>query len=270
MGETETRFSSRYGPTALVAGASEGMGAAWARALAGRGLNLVLLARRETELRELAAELSRDHRIEARAVRLDLADPALLERLREAVKGLEIGLLVYNAAHSTISPFTETSLDQHLKSLDVNCRGLLVLVHELLPSMVSRGGGGMILMSSMAGFQGSAWMATYAASKAFDTTLAEGLWQELRPHGVDVMACIAGATSSPNFLRSKPKLRSSSFPPVMTPEQVVDEALVAFGKGPSHIAGFGNRLAAWLTRYLMSRRRVVGIMSRTTQGMYLR
>ena len=197
-------FRSKYGPWALVAGASEGIGAAFADELAARGLPLILLARRVEPLDALAAQLRAAHGVEVRTASVDLGAPSLLDDVRRVCAGLEVGLLVYNAAVSLIGPFLEQSLDDKLRALDVNCRGPLILSDELGRAMVRRGRGGIVLMSSLAGTQGTPYVATYAATKAFNLVLAEGLWDELREHGVDVLACRAGATRTPAFERSKP------------------------------------------------------------------
>jgi short-subunit dehydrogenase len=125
----------------------------------------------------------------------------------------------------------------------------------------------MVLMSSMAGWQGSAMVGIYAASKAFVTVLAESLWSELRPHGVDVHACVAGATLTPNFKSQTPKARQrQAFP--MDPEAVVDAALSRLGKGPTIIAGRVNRAVYVLLGKLIPRAAAVRFFSRTTRGIY--
>ena len=181
-------FAERYGKYAVVAGASAGLGEAFARELAARGLHLVLLARRGDLLETLAAELRQACSIDVRTAAVDLGAPDLLAKLRAAVAGLEIGLVVYNAAHSLIGPFLSQSLDDKLRIVDVNCKGPLVFADEFGRAMAARGRGGLLIMASMAAAQGSPLVATYAASKAFDLVLAEGLWEELGKHGVDVLA----------------------------------------------------------------------------------
>ena len=262
-------FRSKYGPWALIAGASVGLGAEFARQLAAGGLNVVLVARRVGPLEEHAKALTNAYGVEVRAVPLDLGSEDMLPKLREQVRGLDVGLLVYNAALSLIGPFLEQELAEKLKIIDVNCRGPLMLAHEYGRSMAARGRGGIILMSSLAGQQGSALIATYAASKAYDLVLGEGLWDELREHGVDVLSFCAGATRTPNYEESQPK-RTGRFPPVMEVEPVVSEALTALGKGPSAVAGRANRLAGFLMSRVLSRRVAVQTISRQTRAMYAR
>src|SRR5690606_36109219 len=138
----------RYGPWALIAGASEGLGEAYDHALAGRGLKLIMLARREDKLRATAARIAERHHVEIETVTCDLADPELATRVREAVGPREVGLLIYNAAHSRSGGFFDQSLDDKLRTIDVNCRGPLILGHVLGERMLARGRGGIVLMGS--------------------------------------------------------------------------------------------------------------------------
>jgi short-subunit dehydrogenase len=258
-------FREKYGPWALVAGASEGIGAAFAEELAARGLNLLLLARRIEPLEQLAGKLRAAHGVEVRAAPVDLGAPSVLDDVRSAAEGLEVGLLVYNAALSLIGPFLDQSLADKLRVLDVNCRGPLILADDLGRAMARRGRGGIILMSSLAGTQGTAYVATYAATKAFNLVLAEGLWDELREHGVDVLACRAGATRTPAFERSKPAPGPA---PVMDAGPVAVQALAALGKTPSMVPGLLNGAVAFLMQRVMPRKAAVATMGSATRKMY--
>lgn len=259
-------FQARYGPWAIVAGASEGIGQAYAHILAERGLNLITLARRQEPLEKDAALIRRRHRVEVRPTSLDLAAPDLDQRIDAITDGLDVGLLVYNACYSKIGPFTDIPLSDYLTTVDVNCRGPIVLTHRLAPKLVERGRGGILLMSSMAGFQGSAMVSAYAATKAFNTNLAEGLWMELSSHNVDVTACVAGATLTPGFQSTTPdEKQSKAFP--MRPEAVAREGLEALGKRPVHIAGSINRLVNAGSRWF-SRSQRTRFFSKATQNIY--
>jgi len=257
-------FRDRYGPWALVAGASAGLGEAFARRLAAEGLNLLLVARREDALSRLATALRAAHGVEAVAAPMDLARPDLGDAVAALAADREIGLLVYNAAHSAIGPFVDRPLDEHVRVLDVNCRGPLLLAHRLGGAMARRGRGGILLMASLAGGQGNPFLASYAASKAFDIVLAEGLWAELRGRGVDVLACRAGATRTPGYAASRPK-RSV---PLMEPDDVAAGALAALGRGPTAVAGGLNKVAAFLFSRLLPRRASIAIMGRATRRLY--
>ena len=186
-----SRFVERYGPWAVVAGASEGIGASFSQKLAARGMNVVLVARRAAPLEELAAEIREKHRVEVKVQPLDLGSADAVAGLRTATEDLEIGLVVYNAAYSPIGAFLDIDVEEHLKAVDINVHGPLRLSHYFGRRFVERGKGGIILMSSMSGLQGTAMVANYAATKAYDMVLAEGLWYELQRHGVDHAEIIA-------------------------------------------------------------------------------
>jgi uncharacterized protein len=257
-------FRERYGPWALVAGASAGLGEAFARRLASRGLHLLLLARRGDALETLGAELRARHGVEVRTAASDLGRADLLEVVTPLVAGAEVGLLVYNAAASAIGPFVDRPLSAQLAVLDVNCRAPLLLAHALGGPMARRGHGGLLFMASVAGGQGNPWLASYAASKAFDIVLAEGLWGELRERGVDVLAARAGATRTPGFAASKPRGRV----PLMEPGEVAEQALAALGHGPTVVTGRLNKLAAFLFTRVLPRRAAIGVMGRATRRLY--
>jgi short-subunit dehydrogenase len=259
-------FRARYGPWAVVAGASEGIGRAFAHALAARGVDLLLIARRAPPLEDEARLLRRRHRVEVETLPLDLGRPDLAESFEAALRGRDMGLLIYNACASIIGPFVDTPLADQLQVLDVNCRGLLVLTSIAAARLSARGQGGLILMSSMSGFAGSALLASYAASKAFTTVLGETLWSELRPRGVDVLVCAAGATTTPNFERkTPPHKRAQAYP--MTAEAVAEGALAHLTRGPLFIPGSLNRVAYGASK-LLSRGAVTRIMSDSTRKLY--
>lgn len=261
-------FSQRYGPWAIVAGASEGIGAAFAHALAARGLNLVLVARRAPPLVALADELEARHKVNVQPLALDLAEPESIAELLSVTGDREIGLLVWNAALSVIGPFLDQPVEAHLMELEVNVRSPMTVVHALGGRMVARKRGGIILLSSLSSLQGTALIANYAATKAWNRMLAEGLWWELGKSGVDVLACVAGATDTPGYRGSAPRPGSDVNVPVQSPEAVVTEALAALGKRPSIITGGKNRFAAALLSRLLPRRAVVRFMGRTMDRMY--
>jgi short-subunit dehydrogenase len=257
-------FRARYGPYALIAGGSEGIGAAFASAIAARGVHLVLVARKPERLADMANRLRLEHGVEVHTEAFDLAAADLPARAAALAEAHEIGLVVYNAAASRIGPFLEQPIDEHLRVIDVNCRGPLVLAHVLGHKMIARGRGGIVLMSSLAAAQGSPYIASYAASKAFDLVLAESLWHELAGQGVDVLACRAGATRTPAYEQSQPDFKG----PVMEPGPVAEAALRRLGHTPSTVAGGLNRVAAFLMGRLMTRKRAIRMMGNTTAKIY--
>jgi short-subunit dehydrogenase len=261
-------FVDCYGPWALVAGASEGLGAEFAEQLARRGLNLVLVARRAGLLNSLAQSLSARYAVAVRQLALDLAQPEAAESIVQATQDIEVGLLIYNAAYSAIGPFFQRPLDDHLLELATNCRAPLVLVHALGQRMLKRGRGGILLMSSLSAQQGSPYIANYAATKAYNWILAEGLWDELRQQGVDVLVCRAGAISTPNYDASAPNQTSRLSVAATTPQAVVASALVGLGKGPEVVPGLGYRLSALAMQRLLPRKLAVRIMGNVLRDMY--
>jgi uncharacterized protein len=263
-------FATRYGPWGIVAGASEGIGATYAEELASRGVNLILIARRSEVLQSLAFQLAEKYHVEVKSLVIDLSAPDAAERILLETRHLEIGLLVYNAAFSTIGPFLERPLEDHLKELHTNEFTPLKMVYLYGQQMLGRSCGGMILMSSLSAFQGSAYISTYAATKAFNIVLAEGLWEEWRERGVDVLVCISGAVKTPNYAASKPERTGGLGDMTMGPEQVVREALRALGKQPYIIPGRMNRAASFVMRHLLPRKVVVKFMGGILRRMYVK
>jgi len=258
-----TRFAESYGPYALVAGASEGLGAAFADAIARRGVNLVLLARRENALSATAARVKQAHGVDVIPVVADLAD---IDRVTKLIGklGVDVGLLVYDAAFAPIGPFEDATPQQLAQAAAVNVRAPLLLAKLLSAPMIARGRGGVLLMSSLAGSQGSPNIAAYAATKAFNTVLAEGLWNELKPRGVDVLACVAGAILTPGYQQAE---GAKPAPGALAPEEVAEQALNALGHGPIVIPGAVNKLGRFVLTRLLSRRAAISIMSKNTGGL---
>ena len=261
-------IKEKYGPLALIAGASEGIGGAYARQLASAGINLILIARRKKPLERFAAELTTQYGIHAICIQEDLATPDAAIRIMDQIKGHEINLFVYNAGNSYIGRFEEQEWQVHQDIAFTNMITPLHLVHSIAPSMLAKGKGAIILMASLAGFQGTPFIATYAATKAFDQILGESLWYEWKNRGVDVLACCAGATSSPNFLNTNPGKQHFLAPKVQTPEEVVTECLKRLGKTPSFITGRANKIASFFMRRVLSRKKAITTMGDTTVKMY--
>jgi short-subunit dehydrogenase len=259
-------FRDRYGPWALVAGASDGIGEAFARRIAGRGVNVVLLARRAELLERLAGDLRAQHGVEARALVADLTAPDLDARVEAATRGLEVGLLVYNAgAVHGVGAFHEQPLAHAQQLVALNCTGPLLLAHRLGGAMRRRRHGGILLVTSMVALSGSAHVATYAAAKAFDWILAQSLWHELQPHGVDVLAAVVGMTKTPSLLASNPHFPAGVH--AAEPDDVAPGALDFLGRGPVWFAGDANRAAAKALSAL-PRPQLIDTMSRLTASLY--
>jgi len=214
------------------------MGAAFAHDLAERGLDLLLVDRDEQALEACALSL------QAGGANVDtlVVDLAARESADEVVEtaGDDVGLLVSNAAIGYVGSFLDQDADGLLAQLDVNCRTPLLLVHRLLPTLVARGKGGVVLLSSLSAMRGSALVASYAATKAWNLILAESLWDELRETGVDVLGVLPGTTRTPGLLSSAPQAGLATAN-LMDPADVAREALDALGHVPSIIPSQSNR-----------------------------
>jgi hypothetical protein len=261
-------LKNKYGNTALVAGASEGIGAAFTSYLAKEGLDLVLVARRLEPLEKFAKTIRDQYQVKVLCIDCDLSSINATEQIMDRLEGKEINMLVYNAALSYIGPYLGNSLSHHHDLAIANMVTPIHLLHALGNSMVKNGKGAVIQMASLAGFQGSGFLSAYGASKAFNRVLAEGLWYEWKDKGVDVIACCAGATSTPNFLNTQPEKSSMFAPKVQTPEEVVNECFKKLGKVPSFVTGSGNKFASFIMQKLMPRKMAIQIMGDTTRKMY--
>jgi hypothetical protein len=261
-------LKQKYGQLALVAGASEGIGAAFAKYIAAEGMDLILVARRKEPLDELAESLRGQYAVNVQCITCDLADPNAAYHLKETLSGKEINLLVYNAALSFIGPFEKNSIEMNNQIAIANMITPMNILQLFGEPMLKKGKGAVMLMASLAGFQGSGFLAAYAATKAFNRILGESLWYEWKNRGVDVIACCAGATSSPNFIATKPEKFDFFAPRVLSPEEVVKEGFKKLGKQPSTITGRGNRVASFIMQKILPRKLAITIMGDTTRKMY--
>jgi len=233
-------FGSRFGPWAVIAGGSDGIGRAFAEELASRGLRLLLVARDAGKLAATAERLRDDFGTEVRTLSLDLTGASLVAGMEESIQGLDVGLFIYNAGSGRkMGPFLDSDAEHWMQQVDLSCRGPLLLAHLFGKRLCARGRGGMIIMSSLSSLCGSAFTTTYAASKAFDTILAEGLWQEFGPRGVDVVGCLAGSTDTETFRED-----TGGSPDAMDPRDVAQETLAFLGRGPTFVPGAKNRAGA--------------------------
>jgi short-subunit dehydrogenase len=222
-----------YGPWALVTGTSDGIGRAIAIELARSGYSLVLVAKRRAALEALAERLQSEFAIAARPLVADLSWQAETATLDTQTRDLDIGLLVAAAGFGGSGPFAEASQDVELGMIDVNCRALAQSAHDFSRRFVARGRGALVLMSSLVAFQGVPRAATYAATKAFVQTLAEGLAVELKGKGVTVLASAPGPVMSGFGARAGMKIVGGQ-----TPEEVARGTLRALGRRTTVRPGF--------------------------------
>ncbi|HOO98091.1 MAG TPA: SDR family NAD(P)-dependent oxidoreductase [Bacteroidales bacterium] len=261
-------LKERYGKQALIAGASEGIGAEFSLYLAKAGINLVLIARGKEKLESFASFLEENYHIKVQPVSCDLSDNDSVNYLTTVLGNGRTDILVYNAALSYIGPF-EADTDEHMnRIMQANMITPLNLVKRIGGEMAAKGRGAIILMSSLAGLQGSGFLSSYASTKAFNRILAESLWYEWKDRGVDVIACCAGATSTENYIKTNPGKPGFLAPRVTTPREVVEECFRYLGKRPSFIAGTGNRIAGMFMQRILPRRLAVKIMGDNTRKIY--
>ena len=237
-------FKDRYGPWALVTGASSGIGAEFARQLAERGLNLAILARRKPRLEELARHLQDRNHIQVKVIAADLAQPDFLSLILSETQSIEIGLLVNNAGFGLARSFLDHELEKELALLDVNCRVPLALSHVFGRQMAERKQGGIIFVSSVSGYLATPYEATYAASKVYELFLAESLGYELKKNGIDVLALCPGSTDTEFH-----QVSGSRPVAAMAVQPVVALALKKLGKAPVVIPGWHNRLLVYLLKF---------------------
>jgi short-subunit dehydrogenase len=252
----------------LITGASSGIGEVFARRLAARGRNVLLVARSEDKLITLCNELGRSNSIRAQYVALDLSLPESPARLFEEAekRGLTIDLLINNAGFGSFGDFSKADLARELNMIDLNVKSLVELTYRFLQPMRARKQGAIINVASTAAFQGVPFMTTYAATKAFVLSFSEALWEENRAFGIKVMALCPGVTET-NFFEAargeKPPARASQ-----TPEEVVDTALRGLARGKSHIiSGWINRVMTESER-LAPRSLVTRMAGRMMRGRY--
>ena len=264
------RLLERYGTTAVVIGASEGIGRSFAEELARSGFNLLLVARRPGPLEDAAEEIRGSCGVEVTTLSLDLSQPDPWPGIQKALGTADWGLLVYNAAASPIGPFLDMDITAARRTVAVNVAAPMDIVHaagnEIRRRYAESGRrGGIILMSSLSGLRGTPTVSAYAATKAWNLVLAEGVGEEARAQGVDLMACIAGATDTPGYRDSLTGKGPSA--PLQSPRAVAAGALRALGHRTSMISGGMNRLIAALMYGLIPRRWSTRMLGRATASL---
>lgn len=233
------RMRTKYGPWAVIAGASEGTGAEYARQLAAVGIHCLLVARRAEPLGKIAQELSEKYRVQARVLSVDLSAPDAAQRMKNAVVDVEVGLYVSNAgADSTGMHFLDVPLERSHRLINMNVATVVDAVYAFAPAMKARGRGGIVLMSSGAALGGQPRLAMYSGTKAFELNFGESLWIELRKSGVDVLTVAAPAMDTP-VLREALAARNLQPQGVYDPKEVVKIALEHLPAGPTYVFPLG-------------------------------
>jgi short-subunit dehydrogenase len=244
-GKEQARLKEKYGPWAVITGASSGIGKELAKQLAGAGLNLVLCARSEEKLDAMENAFRAQYGIDIKVVVVDVAEPDALPAIVEETKGLKVGLIVASAGYGTSGLFTSTKLSDEINMLRVNGEALLSITHHFSRRFAAQKRGGIILMSSLVAFQGVPYSANYAATKAYVQSLAEALAMELKPYGVDVLAAAPGPVSSGFAARANIRMSMS-----LMPAQIGAPILKALGRKTTVLPGFLSKLLVYSLRTL--------------------
>lgn len=261
--------ADRYGPWAVVAGASEGVGRAFARQLAQLGIPSVLLARRTAPLDALVREIRDETGVDGVPAAVDLAMPDALARIVEAVGDREVGLFVANAG---ADPYGSHFLDREATDWQAlvqrNVMTTLTACHHFGATMRARRKGGLLLVNSGACYGGASFMAAYAASKAFMLNFGEALWAELQPFGVDVLTLVLGQTDTPAF---RQLLADKGLPlpsNLASADDVARRGLERLPHGPIHNWGFADDAAGYAPQSAQARRERVLLIDRMTQPLF--
>ncbi|MCG2631801.1 SDR family NAD(P)-dependent oxidoreductase [Bradyrhizobium sp. WYCCWR 13023] len=252
-----SKTRDRYGPWALVTGASDGIGREFARRIAKTGINVALVARREDELHLLAENLHADMGVRTLVIACDLSRSDAVEKILSQTQPLDVGLVVAAAGYGSSGAFLGSDPAEELGMIDVNCRSVVELTRGMAPRLARRGRGGLILMSSLLAFQGVPRSANYAATKAFVQTFAEGIASELKTAGIDVVACAPGPIASGFARRADMRMSLSQ-----GPEAVAGETLRKLGRRLTVRPGLLSKFLEWSLAPLprRGRTRIMGII----------
>jgi short-subunit dehydrogenase len=238
--KNSAHIQERYGPWAVVTGASDGIGRAFAMEAARAGLNVVLIARRQDRLETLARELEASDGVKTLVVASDLSTQTGRDAVVRATKDLDVGLFVAAAGFGTSGPVLRADLEKERVMLEVNCYAPLAHSIHFGQRFASRGRGGIILMSSLVGWQGTPWAAHYAATKAYVQALAEAMHAELKPSGVDVLASAPGPVHSGFAAQSDMRMGTAA-----PPEDIAQASLAALGSQTTVVPGFLSKLLTY-------------------------
>ncbi|MDL5047523.1 SDR family NAD(P)-dependent oxidoreductase [Oscillatoria amoena NRMC-F 0135] len=250
-----TKFSEKYGPWALVTGASSGIGHEFAVQLARAGLHVAVHGRDLEKLDALSGKLRAEYSVQTRIVLADFDIADSWRRVIEETRDLDVRLLVNNAGYIVAGGILNHTVEEEIGLLNTNCLTPLALAHHYAAQFARAGRGGIIFTSSIASHLASPFWTQYAATKSYELLLAESLWAELRPHGVDVLALCPGPTDTLIFRRSGSRARPKLFR--MPPEPVVSAALRGLGRKPVVTPGLRNQFLALMAQSLPRRWRTV-------------
>lgn len=259
----QTQLHRQYGPTALITGASDGIGRAFAVELAKKGFDLILVARRAETLQSVADDVSARFGIEARVLTLDLSDPSAVATLLAATENVQVGLVVAAAGFGSIGPFLDRDRASEINMVDLNCRSVVELTHAFGQRLQRQGRGGIVLFGSLVGFSGAPLSATYAATKGFVQSFAEGIAPEMRAFGVDVLSVAPGPVGTGFAARAGMQMGMAA-----TPETIARASLAALGLRTTIRPGFLAKFLGWSLATLprWGRVKVLGLIMKSMMG----
>lgn len=262
MKKTELQnLKSKYGEWALITGASSGLGKEFALHLAAAGINVIITARRQVLLNSLAEELVEKYKVQVKIIAGDITDAAVIKRIIDTAENLNTGLAIMNAGFATSGYFLKSDVNDELNMIDVNCRSLFILTHFFSRYFAAKKRGGIILISSIVAFQGTPYAAHYAATKAYVQSLGEGIAQELKVAGVDVLIAAPGPVQTGFAERAKMNVGNA-----MMPEKITAEMLTSLGKKTTSLPGLLTKLLV-AALSLLPRWGKVKVMSIVMKGM---
>jgi uncharacterized protein len=266
MTNTQSKDSAlkrRFGPTALITGASDGIGRAFATQLAEQGFDLILVARRGDVLQDMALDLGTRFGGDVRVLAMDLSDTAAVPELMSLTEGAPVGLVVAAAGFGSIGPFLDQDVASEINMVDLNCRSVVELSYGFGQRMAAHRRGGIVLFGSLLGFNGAPLSATYAATKGFVQSFAEGIAAEMRPHGVSVLSVAPGPVGTGFAARAGMQMGQAA-----TPEMVARSALAALGRQTTVRPGFLAKFLGWSLGILprWGRVRVMGVIMKGMVG----
>lgn len=244
-------FTKKYGPWALITGASSGIGAELAKQLAKKGLNVVLVARRKTRLENLANEISNKYHVKTAFIVIDLLAENFMSQIRATTDKLEIGLLVNNAGMMYIGNYLDNTIENEIKMIDLNIKAPAILTHHFAKKMAIRKRGGLIYTASLLGFMGTPYASAYAGTKAHEIVKSEGVAYELKSRGIDVITLNPGLTDTEMTANHD----FSGMPmKLMKPAPVAKSVIDALGKKVLVTPGFMNKMMNWMSKRIMGRK----------------
>ena len=263
MTKEDGSFKHRFGPTALITGASDGIGRAFATQLAAQGFDLILVARRGDVLQDMATDLGSRFGVDVRVLAMDLSDPASVPHLLSLTEHMPVGLVVAAAGFGSVGAFLDQNMATEINMVDLNCRSVVALTYGFASRMQAEKRGGIVLFGSLVGFSGAPFSATYAATKGFVQSFAEGIAAEMRPRGVHVLSVAPGPVGTGFAARAGMQMGQAA-----TPEVVARGALAALGRRTTVRPGFLAKFLGWSLAMLprWGRVQVMGLIMKGMVG----